>query len=98
MRNTVFIALALIGLNGCYIGPATYEVFEKNRNISIGDKIYPGLKNKKQPYTEEFDIYPVEYIKGCVFGHITRKNDKTIIDWTILYGKEYCKEQQAYGF
>lgn len=97
MKNILLILTISVLLSGCYIGAASYEVFEKNRNLSIGHKLYSGLENRKQFYTEEFDIYPVEHPKGCIFGYITRKNDRNIIDWIILSGKEYCNARQAWG-
>ncbi len=30
--------------------------------------------------------------KNCIYGYLVRKDDKTrtIVDWVILSGKEYC--------
>jgi hypothetical protein len=36
--------------------------------------------------------------KECVYGFITQKSDpkQIAIDWKILSGKEYCKQQQQW--
>jgi hypothetical protein len=80
------------------MGPTTYEVFERSRNLSIGDKLYPSLRDRKKFYSEKCDIYPIEYPEGCFFGYLVKRNDptKTIVGWKIISGKEYCKQQQGY--
>jgi len=101
MRNTVFIVLVLIGLNGCYIGPATYEVFESNMNSAIGTSwVTSANKKGKRVYSEDMYVYVYERPKNCIHGFLTNRDDKPekVIGWIILSGKEYCKEQQAYGF
>ena len=102
MRNIILILLTLIGLNGCYVGPATYEVFENNNNWNIGKSYTPNANKKfREIYSEDKYIYK---FKGddprCIFGHLTNRDDKPekVIGWIIISGKEFCKEQQAYGF
>ncbi|MDD3325328.1 MAG: hypothetical protein PHN38_09450 [Sulfurospirillaceae bacterium] len=84
---------------GCHMGPSTYEVFKKDRDLSIGRKLYSGLNDRKKFYDEEYDIYPVEYPQGCIFGYLVKKDDekKIIVGWRIISGEEFCKDQQAYS-
>lgn len=96
MKNIIIILLTLIGLNGCYIGSATYEEFEYQRNWTVKaidiPKVNPRLR---EVYSEDKYIYKFEYPKGCHFGYLTNKDDKPekVIGWIILSGKEFCKEQ-----
>jgi hypothetical protein len=82
------------------MGPATYEVFEKNMDLSVeyGAALYSGIKNREKVYNSEYYIYPVEHPKKCVWGYLVKRNDpkKTIVGWKIISGKENCKEQQGY--
>ena len=100
MRSTVFIALGLIGLNGCYIGPATYEVFEYNRNFNARYMDFPKvIPQYREIYSEDKYIYIYRNSpKGCVYGYLTNRDDspEKVIGWIINSGKEFCKEQQRY--
>jgi hypothetical protein len=94
----LFLPVVLFMFSGCRMGPNTYEVFKKNRDLSIGDKLYHGMNDRKKIYDEEYDIYPAEYPKGCIWGYLVKRNDekKTIVGWKIISGEEYCKQQQGY--
>ena len=85
---------------GCNMGPSTYKVFKKNMDLQIGHGLYTGMNDRKKMYDEQYDIYPAEYPKGCKWGYLVKKNTKkkTIVGWKIISGKEYCHDQQAYGF
>ena len=100
MKNIILIFIASILLNGCYMGSATYEVFEKNMNLNIGDSFIPKMNYKfREIYSEDKYIYKGK--KGqCEYGYLTNRDDKpeVVQEWIIISGKEYCKEQQAYGF
>jgi len=98
IKSHIFLFTIMFIVSGCYMGPTTYEVFKKDRDLSIGHKLYPGLRDRKKIYDEEYDIYPVEYPKGCTFGYLVKRGDetRTIIGWKIISGEEYCKDQQAY--
>ena len=102
IRNILLILFILFILNGCYKGPATYEVWEKNNDISIGMKLYKTeslyiTEGKKKVYDRNHYIYIIEHPKNCIYGYLVKKNDKQRIrvDWVIISGKEYCKERQA---
>lgn len=97
INNILTVIVILFGLSGCATGPATYEIFQKNLDMSIGDKLYPGLRNKdKKTYDKNHYIYILEYPKNCIFGYIVKKNDPEmkIVSWKIISGKKYCKERE----
>lgn len=102
IKNIILILLIFISFASCYAGPATYEVFENDRNYNVGHSRIPNANKKfREIYSEDKYIYK---FKGddprCVYGYLTNRDDKPekVIDWIIISGKEYCKEQQAYGF
>ncbi|MCG3673870.1 hypothetical protein L5F46_03650 [Aliarcobacter butzleri] len=40
MKNILLILTISVLLSGCYIGTASYEVFEKNMNFNVGRLFY----------------------------------------------------------
>jgi len=98
-KNTLYLVIVMFMVSGCHMGPITYEVFKKDRDFSIGHPLYPGLRDRKKIYDEEYDIYPLEYPKGCTYGYLVKRDDekKIIVGWKIISGEEYCKDQQAYA-
>ncbi|MBR8466554.1 hypothetical protein KDE13_09450 [Campylobacter sp. faydin G-140] len=97
VKDIVLSASMLIMLGGCYVGPATYEVFVKNRNTNIGDSFVPLMNSKfREIYDENRYIYIVRgHPKGCVYGYLTNRDDKpeVVQEWIILSGKEHCKQR-----
>ncbi|NLO17773.1 MAG: hypothetical protein GX118_06235 [Arcobacter butzleri] len=101
MKNIILIFIASILLNGCYMGSATYEVFERSRNYHIGKDNIPKSfgSDGRNIYSEDKYIYLSERPKGCVIGYLTNRDDKPekVIGWIIISGKEFCKERQAWA-
>ncbi|MBR8461553.1 hypothetical protein KDE12_01650 [Campylobacter sp. faydin G-105] len=100
VKDIILSTIFLIGLSGCYIGPATYEVFKKNNDISIGNSFIPLMNSKyREIYDENRYIY-IARNKGCVYGFLTNRDDKpeVVQEWIILSGKEHCKERQRWAF
>jgi hypothetical protein len=100
VSNFILILLVIICFCGCYAGPATYEVFERNMNFNIGTALIPKtVPEKREIYSDDKYIYKGR-IGQCNYGFLTNRDDKPekVIGWIILSGKEFCKEQQAYGF
>ncbi len=102
--NIILILMVSFMLNGCYIGPATYEIFEQTVNLNAYHIFNPKTtKLEREIYDKDKYIYITRdypFAPGCVFGYLTNRDDKPekVIGWIIISGKEYCKEQQAYGF
>lgn len=51
-------------------------------------------------YDDKYYIYiPISsYPKNCIYGYIVEKNyPYKIVDWKIIAGEEYCKEQDPCG-
>jgi hypothetical protein len=70
-------------------------------NSNVGDSFVPITNPKlREVYSEDKYIYKMERPQGCHFGFLTNRDDKPekVMGWVILSGKEFCKEQQAYGF
>lgn len=101
MRNIILALAISIFFSGCYIGVASYEVFERDRNYHIGlDHIPKSFgPDSRNIYSEDKYIYISERPKGCHYGYLTNRDDKPekVIGWIIISGKEYCKEQQAWA-
>lgn len=102
IKNILLISIILVILNGCYVGPATYEVWKGNTDLGIGMKLYKEEKlyieeGKKKIYDKNHYIYIIEHPKNCIYGYLVEKNDKKRIrvGWVIISGKEFCKERQA---
>ncbi|MBR8464687.1 hypothetical protein KDD93_08955 [Campylobacter sp. faydin G-24] len=58
VKDIVLSASMLIVLGGCYIGPATYEVFARARNIAVGNSFIPLMNPKlREIYDENRYIY-----------------------------------------
>lgn len=106
--NNLFLLIIVFIVSGCYMGAATYEIFERQRNFAVKNKfsmINSDQNYIKQNYNEQEYIYirnhnSIKNIpKECVYGFITQKDDpkQIIIRWEILSGKEYCKQQQQYA-
>ena len=97
----IFIVCSIL-LNGCYLGPKTYEIFERNMNSAIGTSwVVSANPSLRKVYSEDKYIYIFKGIpEGCVHGYLTNRDDKPekVISWIIISGKELCKQQQAYGF
>lgn len=56
-KNILLALIILFVFNGCYVGPATYEVWKSTRDIRIGMKIgasenFYNTKNKKKCMTK----------------------------------------------
>ena len=102
VKKILILLIVMVGLSGCYIGPASYEVFVSNRNLNIGDSFIPIMNPKlRQIYDENRYIYIFEHIiEGCVYGYLTNRDDKpeVVQEWIILSGKENCKERQGWIF
>lgn len=102
LKNIILVVITSILFNGCYMGSATYEVFEKN--MELNKRIWTPnehmINNFREVYSKDKYIYKFEDPKGCHYGFLTNRDDKPekVIGWIIISGKEYCKEQQAYGF
>jgi hypothetical protein len=90
----------------------SYTIFNKLNNSFIKNKISFKSYNKYwiKYYTKK-ELNPENYIyiknndqrkvpKECVYDFITKKNNpkQIIINWKIISGKEYCKEQQQWIF
>lgn len=99
-RNFILFTVVLVGFSGCYIGEPSYEVFVKNMEANLRPPS-PILSHKnKQIYSKDRYIYIVEWNKeGCVVGFLSNKDDKPerVLGWTILSGKEFCKERRAWA-
>ena len=58
VKKILILLIVMVGLSGCYIGPASYEVFVSNRNLNIGDSFIPIMNPKlRQFYDENSYIY-----------------------------------------
>lgn len=82
-------------LNGCYSKVPSYEAFAYNKDYHIGKNHVPksfGTENRKI-YDENRYIYISEGPKGCIYGFLTNRDDKSEVvqEWIIISGKEYCK-------
>ncbi|MCG3698617.1 hypothetical protein [Aliarcobacter butzleri] len=54
MKNILLILTISVLLSGCYIGAASYEVFEKNMNFNVGDSFIPKMNYKfREIYSED---------------------------------------------
>ena len=99
MKNILLILTISVLLSGCYIGAASYEVFEKNMNFNVGDSFIPKMNYKfREIYSEDKYIYIGK--KGqCEYGFLTNRdnNPEKVIGWIVISGKEYCKEKQAWS-
>ena len=100
MKSSKLLLTILLAtlFNGCYRGPATYEVWKSNKDIGIRKSLFRGYTDKdKKIYNKNYYIYILEDPKNCISGYLVKKNDnkKIIQDWVIISGKEYCKERQA---
>ena len=102
VKKILILLIVMVGLSGCYIGPASYEVFVSNRNLNIGDSFIPIMNSKlRQIYDENRYIYIFRHNpEGCIHGILTNRDDKPekAVGWIILSGKEYCKERQGWIF
>ncbi|MCG3670086.1 hypothetical protein L5F33_07430 [Aliarcobacter butzleri] len=59
--NILLILTISVLLSGCYIGAASYEVFEKNMNFNVGDSFIPKMNYKfREIYSEDKYIYREE--------------------------------------
>ena len=100
VKKILILLIVMVGLSGCYIGPASYEVFVSNRNLNIGDSFIPIMNPKlRQIYDENRYIYIFEHIiEGCVYGYLTNRDDKpeVVQEWIILSGKENCKITESF--
>jgi hypothetical protein len=101
MKIFSVIFLTIIVFGGCAIPvrPQSYKLFEENKNLTIGGSLIPEMnRDRREVYSEDKYIYRFEIPPKCVFGYLTNKNDnpEKVIDWVILSGKEYCKEQIHY--
>ncbi|MFA6741125.1 MAG: hypothetical protein WCR78_06485 [Arcobacteraceae bacterium] len=67
MRNIFFIIFFLFILNGCRMGPDTYEIFEYNMNFNVGRSGIPNANPKlREIYSEDKYIY-LKIIQTVVF-------------------------------
>lgn len=97
--NIIFLAI-LFMISGCAYKSATYEQFERSRNIHIGYSLIPNANKKnREIYSENKYIYKMERPKNCIYGYLTNRdgNPEKVIGWIIISGKEYCKEQPRMG-
>ena len=63
MRNVILFIIVSILLNGCYAGPKTYEIFERNMNSDIGTSwVVSANPNLRKVYSEDRYIYIYIYI------------------------------------
>jgi hypothetical protein len=108
VSNVLLFITVIFLFQGCYIGQSKLEVFENFLNINLGKK---QKSNNKTIIRKDYDMSKYIYIysgdsfknkdfldKRCVFGYLTEKDDpkQRAIDWKIISGKEYCKQQQKY--
>ncbi|MDR1460786.1 MAG: hypothetical protein LBI78_04005 [Campylobacteraceae bacterium] len=97
--NIMVLAIVLLGLSGCYrthVKTQSYELFEENKNLSIGGSHIPNMnKQRREIYSEDKYIYVFETPPKCIFGYLTNRDEKEekIIGWVILSGEEFCKQQ-----
>ncbi|MGG7074628.1 hypothetical protein U5B43_10370 [Campylobacter sp. 9BO] len=100
VRNFIFGVSVAIATSGCYLGPATYELFEKNRESQIENVFIPIKYPKlKEIYDENRYIYKFQgQDPRCVYGYFTNRDDRSerVIGWIILSGEEFCKDRQAW--
>ncbi|MDR1460789.1 MAG: hypothetical protein LBI78_04020 [Campylobacteraceae bacterium] len=92
------LAIVLFGLSGCspYVTTQSYELFEENKNLTIGGSHIPNMnKQRREIYSEDKYIYIFETPPKCIFGYLTNRDEKEekIIGWVILSGEEFCKQQ-----
>ncbi|MDY0365998.1 MAG: hypothetical protein RBQ81_09085 [Arcobacteraceae bacterium] len=93
--NIILILMVSFILNGCYSKTPSYEFFKENKNIYLFSTDIPTrFYYKRESYNEYLYIYVFEHPKGCIYGYLTNRDDKTEVvqDWVILSGKEYCKD------
>ena len=104
IKKFLILLIVMVGLSGCYIGAASYEVFVNNRNfflVPTNHKVILKSGIGREIYDKDKYIYK---FKGddprCIYGYLTNKDDKPekVIGWIILSGKEYCKERQGWIF
>ena len=92
-------------MTGCRMGPNTYEVFEDNKNSLV--KLQPSMDVFSGYDRTDFNETMYIYIRNtheraidtrCQYGFRTKKNDpdQRPLDWIIISGKEYCKQQQLW--
>ena len=97
----ILLIISSFILSGCamrdpLITEPVYEEFAKNRNLAIGGSHIPNMnQHRREIYSEDKYIYKFETPPKCFFGYLTNKDDKPekVIDWVILSGKEFCKQQ-----
>ena len=96
----IFLTISLLFMSGCigkhHVGKQTYERFAEFRNLAIGGSHIPNMnQHRREVYSEDKYIYKFETPPKCFFGCLTNKDDKPekVIDWVILSGKEFCKQQ-----
>ncbi|NOX16606.1 MAG: hypothetical protein GXP61_11415 [Epsilonproteobacteria bacterium] len=97
----IFLILSiLLGFSGC-MGPNTYAIFKEHRDFEIGfsikNKKYILNTKEKTIYDKNHYLYIVKHPKHCIWGYIVRKKYKKqiIVDWVIISGKKYCKEEET---
>lgn len=69
MRNVILFIIVSILLNGCYAGPKTYEIFERNMNSAIGTSwVVSANPNLRKVYSEDIYIYLKVFQKVVFMG------------------------------
>jgi thioredoxin-related protein len=94
----LFLFVMLFIFSGCRMGPTMYEVFERKMNFNVGKSFIPHMnKQYREIYSNDKYIYIFEDGQ-CVYGFLTNRDGKPekVVDWIILSGKKYCKEQQQW--
>ena len=103
VKKILILLIVMVGLSGCYIGPASYEVFVNNMesNMRNWTPTEYAIKNSREIYDENRYIYIFRHNpEGCIHGILTNRDDKPekAVGWIILSGKENCKERQGWIF
>ena len=103
IKKILILLIVMVGLSGCYIGAASYEVFVNNMesNMRNWTPTEYAIKNSREIYDENRYIYIFRHNpEGCIHGILTNRDDKPekAVGWIILSGKEYCKERQGWIF
>jgi hypothetical protein len=102
LGNIMLPIIIVFGFGGCRMGPATYEIFERNMHLGFDSNsfVLHWSKDHREVYSEDKYIYLIEGPKGCICGYFTNRdeNPEKVIGWVVLSGEEYCKEQETYFF
>jgi hypothetical protein len=113
INNILIIIVILFGFSGCTmkVGKPSYDKFKRTMDSLIyyyNPSIAPKYLSKcfiKKRYSQNLDIYirknesmcDKNIPPKCIFALIVNKQNKKIINWKIISGKQFCKEQEIIG-